>query len=73
MSFTRKRMIANPLPVRDGSRSSCSPANHADEANLSKTRPDQPWAIQSAFAADFTFEHSLPGPHTASIEILSCF
>ena len=57
----------------DRSRPSVWPVRQHCTANSKEIKLDGPWVGRLRFAEDFTMEHSLPGPHNASIEISGSF
>lgn len=63
------RLYASP----DKTRRSLRPVRKAGTANSSEIKSDGPWAAKLTFVEDYILEHSLPGSHTASIEISGCF
>jgi hypothetical protein len=74
MSLLMKCDAKNRLSAsRNKSRHLFQPGGQANRANPSEIEPDGPRASGLTFVEDFTQEHSLPGAHITSIEILGIF
>jgi hypothetical protein len=58
---------------RNKDQHSSKPVGQAVRANSLESQVDGPSADRLAFIADFTREHSRPGPHIALIEISGSF
>jgi hypothetical protein len=73
MSLLKNCDVRNSLPVsRNVSRNSSRPVE-VPTTNFSEINSDGSSAVRLIFVEDFTQEHSLPGLHISSVEILSCF
>jgi hypothetical protein len=74
MNLLKKCASNNRLCTsRNTGRRSSRPVGQAGEANSSEVKPDATRSGRLTFVEDFTREHSLSGPHIASIEISSNF
>ena len=74
MSLLKECVANNRLPARCArSWHPVRPAGQPCAANSSQIERDAPWAGKLTFVEDFTLEHSLFGPHFASIEISGSF
>jgi hypothetical protein len=71
----RKKCVANDgiRASRNVGQHSSKPVGQAVRANTLEIQVDEPSADRLTFIADFTREHSVPGPYIALIEISGSF